>query len=618
VEQRLKFSGLMRVAGLGTAVAVAACSNSDSGATSPHAVSNLNLSVGQSAVFLDSAHMLTNIQVQSGARYLIAVVNTDGSNASLEDFDLHGTFATSTASVTTVQAAHTMRPATAQAPSGGVSAGARSAPLLSGAELHRVMTVSAHAEREHLRRLAIDRSLATRYGNPLPKLAARQARLLAAAAAVTAPAGGATANALGGPATTIGSVTKFFVRKFGESCSDGDSIGARTVAVSSKAIVVADTTSAWTQMNRPDSSFYQTLADEYSSVTYPMVSTYVGDPLLMDAKLSNVGKVTIVITPQLNQDNGIAAFVNPCDWLDETGSNVTETIYNWVADSLDTNAYPLSLWEKFLRPTLAHETKHVASFAQRYSDGGVFETVWLEEATAQMSSEIWMRAFDQTAWKSSAGFDATLGCEFVTTNPCYSATKPAGLFNHLIFLYEYLDAASDSPDGEALGTTIESEYGAGWSFARWTADQYASSEQTFLHGIIDDEANISVQNLMARSGQSAATLQVYWVLATALDSVQVTPTDPRLTVPSFNFYNIYAVGDSVFTGTFPRLEPVWTNQVSSGSFDKTVTGVPGLTGASYIMLNASTTGTQTLELRSGSGGTISSSSGLRVGIVRVQ
>jgi hypothetical protein len=579
--------------------------------TDPRPATTYNLAVGQSAVFLDSAHMLTHLQIQPAARYLIAVVNTDASNSSLEDFDLRGTFAVSAASVTTVQARQA-RPVTPRAtPQTTMSFGGRShgTPAISGTEMRRLMLVSARAEREHLRRMAVDRALAARLGNPFPKLAARQARLTAAA-----QASGTTAHALGGPSTTIGNVTKFFVRQFGESCTVGNTIGARTVAISSKAIVVADTTSSWTQ--RPDSGYYQTLADEYSTLTYPMVTNYIGDPLLMDAKLSNVGKVTIVITPELNKDNGIAAFVNPCDFLDETGSNVTETIYNWVADSL--NGYPLSLWERFLRPTLAHETKHVASFAQRYTDGGVFETVWLEEATAQMSSEIWMRNFDQTGWKTSAGFDQTLGCEFVSSNPCYSASKPAGLFNHLEFLYQYLDSASDPPDREALGTTIESEYGAGWSFARWTADQFAGSEQTFLHGIIDDESHISIANLQQRSGQSAATLQVYWVLATALDSIQFTPTDARLTVPSFDFANIFAVADTVFSATFPRLEPVWPNQVSSGAFDQTVTGVPGLAGTSYVVLSATSGGTQTLELRSGSGGVISSSSGLRVGIVRVQ
>lgn len=587
---------------LAVVLVLAGCSGS-TGATDPHQSTNVSLAVGQSSVFLDSPHLLANLQVDSGARYLIAVVNTDGSNSSLEDFDLHGSFTAASAASMALARLRTAQPtAAAKAARSAVPAGAmRGGAIFSGPEMQRLMQVTARAERAHLRLLAINRALATRYGSPLPKLAARQAT---AAAQSTVPS------------TTIGTVNHLFVRNFGAACSSGDSIGARTVAVSPHAIVVADTTSTWTQ--RPDTGFYQTLADEYSTLTYPMVSSYIGNPLLMDSKLSNVGRVTIVITPRLNADSGIAAFVNPCDWENETGSNFTETIYNWVADSL--NGYPLSLWEKFLRPTLAHETKHVASFAQRYSDGGVFETVWLEEGTAQMSSEIWMRNFDQTAWKSSANFDQTLGCEFVTTNTCYGATKPAGLFNHLEFLYDYLSAATGggSSDPEGLASTIEGEYGAGWSFARWTADQYASSEQTFLHGIIDDETNISVQNLMARSGQSAATLQVYWVLATALDSIQFTPSDPRLTVPSFNFANIYAAADSVFSLTFPRLEPVWPHQVASGTFDQTVDGIQGLSGASYIMLNATTTGTESLELRSGTGGSISASSGLRVGIVRVQ
>jgi hypothetical protein len=569
--------------------------------TNPRPGGTITLALGQSAVFVDSAHMVTHLQVQSGARYLIAVVNTDASNGSLEDFTLHGTFATSTAAAT-VTAQRATPQAAAAAPR------SRGTPAISAAEMQRLVAVAARAERAHLRRMAIDRALATRLGSPFTKLAGRRARLEAEAVAR-----GETVHALGGPSQTIGTVNRWFVRHFNGVCSDVDTIGARTVAVSAKAIILADTSSSWT--TRPDSGYYQQVADEYSAMTYSEVTTYIGDPLLIDSTLSKVGKVTIVITPAINiKDPGIAAFVNPCDFQAVGGSNVTESIYNWVADSA--NGYPLSLWERFLRPTLAHETKHISSFAQRYKDGGVFETVWLEEATAQMSSEIWMRSFDHTSWKSHAGFDETLGCEFVSSNSCYAASKPAGLFNHLEFLYQYLDGASDTAlsyqDREALGTSVESDYGAGWSFARWTADQYAGSEQSFLHGIIDDQANTGVKNLEARSGQSAATLQVYWVLATALDSVRFTPTDPRLTVPSFDFADIFAGADTVFNLTFPRLEPVWPHQVSSGAFDESVTKIPGLAGTSYFVLTATGTGTQTLELRP-----VSSTSGLRVGIVRV-
>jgi hypothetical protein len=586
-------------AGLGVAVTMIGCGD---GGTNPKPATTVNLTPGQSAVFVDSAHLVAHLQVQPGARYLIAVVNTDAANTSLEDFTLHGTLAMNSAAVATVT---TRRPAPAPPQ-------ARAAGAVSDQEFRRLIAVSARAETAHLRRMAIDRALATRMGSPFSKLAARRARLEA-----QATARGQTARALAAPSETIGTVNRWLVRHFDGSCGAVDTIGARTVAVSSKAIILADTTSSW--RTRPDSGYYQQLADEYSAMTYPEVTSYIGDPLLIDSTLSKVGKVTIVITPELNKDDGIAAFVNPCDFQVTAGSNITEAIYNWVADPI--NGFDLTTWERFLRPTLAHETKHISSFAQRFEDGGVFETVWLEEATAQMSSEIWMRSFDQTAWKSHAGFDATLGCEFVTSNPCYSVSKPAGLFNHLEFLYQYLAGATDTAphfqNPEALGTTVESSYGAGWSFARWTADQYASSEQTFLHGIIDDETNTSIKNLAARSGQSPATLQVYWVLATALDSVQYTPTDPRLTVPSFDFANIFSVAHAVFGTTFPRLEPVWPNQITSGSFDQTVTGVHGLAGTSYFMLTATDSGIQTLELRSGSGGTITPGSGLRVGIVRV-
>ena len=116
------------VAVLAVALSLAACSNG-TGATDPHQSTNVNLSVGQSAVFLDSPHLLANVQIDSGARYLIAVVNTDASNSSLEDFDLHGSFtAASAASIAAVPRA--TRPASV-AHVATSAAGPRGAPLIS-------------------------------------------------------------------------------------------------------------------------------------------------------------------------------------------------------------------------------------------------------------------------------------------------------------------------------------------------------------------------------------------------------------------------------------------------------------------------------------------------------
>src|SRR5215472_8763716 len=48
---------------------------------------------GQSAAFLASPRFATNLEVEPGARYLIAVVNTDPDAATTEDFTLVATYA---------------------------------------------------------------------------------------------------------------------------------------------------------------------------------------------------------------------------------------------------------------------------------------------------------------------------------------------------------------------------------------------------------------------------------------------------------------------------------------------------------------------------------------------
>jgi len=594
----------------GIAAGLAACGG-DSGTSPSNTIPTYDLAVGQSVTFLDSAHMVARLTVVPGARYLVTVVNTASTS---DGFDLRGSFSSSSA-----QAAGALarRPAGTRVPTAAVVPSTRSvprggvvgAPAISAATLQHVLDVTARSERAHVRRLSLGRALATRLGSPFAGLAARREELRAA---------GPSARALGAPNETIGAVNTWYVSRDAGSCANVDTIGARTVAVASKAVILADTVSTWTQ--RPDSSFYQTLADEYSTLTYEEVVTNFGDPLLIDSTLSNVGKVTIVLTPRLNLLGGIAAFVNPCDFHAQAGSNVTESIYSWVADSV--NGYPLDLWQRFVRPTLAHETKHVASFAQRFSDGGVFEDTWLEEGTAQISSEIWMRNFDLNTWKGGATFAQTFGCEFVTSEPCYADSKPAGLFNHLIFLYQFLDSASDTPNVEALGTTVPSEYGGGWSFARWSADQFAASEPAFFHALIDDRTNTGVANLAAHTGQPAGLLQLYWAMATAIDSVRVTPTDVRVTVPSFDYADIFAVGDTLdggfFSTIFTHLAPTRPTEETTGTFDATIAVVPAPAGAGHVFINATTAGSQRLELRSATGGVPLATSGLRVGILRVQ
>jgi hypothetical protein len=99
-------------------------------------------------------------------------------------------------------------------------------------------------------------------------------------------------------------------------------------------------------------------------------------------------------------------------------------------------------------------------------------------------------------------------------------------------------------------------------------------------------------------------------------------------VPSFNFADIFKVGQSSFTcGGAPcgfwtdngtPTYPVSTVALSSvAGFNKLAFSIPG-TSATYYLLTSPSAGTEALQLLTTSGGALAASSGLRVAIVRVQ
>jgi hypothetical protein len=576
---------------------------------------------GQSAVFLGAASDGAELAVQPASQYLIAVVNTDTSASVTEDFTLvGGLIASANPSVAALPLAAQPVARASQAPPAATPAYAVSSATLPS--LARIKQLAQN----HLAMLGWARQIYARMGSPraarerVGALGARVARL---SAAIT---------------TTVGGVNKIYVKKqLAGDCTSVDSIGARTVAVGQHVIVLADTNrTTWPTAQRPDSSFYQTFADEYDQVTWPHIQTYIGDPLAFDASLSNLGKVTVTLTPVLNSiGGGIVAFVNPCDFFPFASSgpnadfsNNTEMFYSLVPSA---SGFNVTDWEKELRATASHETKHIVSFADHLiNNSPVFEEIWLEEGLAQESSEIWMRHFNQATWKGHATFLQTVACEIDLGGPssCDAQNnKPLGLaIGHLPFLFDYLRAESQS-NSEGLGVDTPSNYGAGWAFSRWATDQYASTEGTFIKSLVNEPTLNGLPNLSAHTGQLIPLLLVYWNLASAIfNTPTYTAADPRITIPSFDLANIFQVGQTqltcsgtpcgLFTQSGMPVYPVQPIALNAGSISHAVHGVPG-TAAAFFLLSATTGGTLALQLESGSGGTISGSSGFRLGIVRV-
>jgi hypothetical protein len=609
------------LAALGLGCLLASCGNdSSTGPSTPG--STLLASAGQSAVFLDGPKFSSQLTMQAGAQYLIAVVNTNPQYTVTEDFTLTGSLAAgATGDVAAVPAAPA--PATSKLPADGASGS-----LFAASDAGPAPATLRRFADNHMQLLDLNRQIYSRMRGRRTGVARNQV----SAARAARPNFSVT--------QTVGAVNKVYVRNnLKGSCGTVDSIGARTVAVGQHVIVLADTNlTRWPQAQRPDSSYYQTFANEYDATIWPHIQNNIGNPLLLDGSLSGIGKVTVTITPVLNDlGGGVVAFVNPCDFLptatqtkDTVFSNLTEMFYSLTPSA---SGFSVSAWEKELRATAAHETKHIVAISSRFvSNSATLEDIWLEEGLAQASAEIWMRNFNGATWKGRANFAQTVGCEIVIPpHPCPNPAtpKPLGLIaSHLPFLFDYLRNESQS-NSEGLGKDTPANYGAGWAMARWATDQYAGDEATFIKSLISEPQLTGLPNLSAHTGQPIPLLLVYWNLATAIYSTPAyTAADPRTTLPSFELSDIFRLGQMtqftcggtpcrLFTDSGTPVYPVQPISLSAGTISKTVTGVPG-TAAAFFLLSGTAGGTQSLQLASGTGAAISPTSGFRVGIIRVK
>lgn len=597
---------------------------------------NTTLAVGQDTTFLSTPVSATNLVLQSGQKYLIAVVNTDTSSAANEDFTLFG-------SMTSTQRVRLPAAQVAQRPKPRTQVATKPMPTLqvSAATIKRLQKLRK-LQANHLAML--DHNTAVFQG-------------FQRAGRMAPTSGSATARPRFSISQTVGTVNKIYIASsFGGSCTGVDSVGARTVAVGQHVIVLADTnTTKWPTRFR-DSAFYQSFANEYDNVTYPHILNNIGNPLAYDSHLSNIGKITVVISPVLNNfGGGIVAFVDGCDFFPFDGNlndqnadldNQTEVFYYWAPDSA--SGWYGRAWEDLMRGTAAHETKHIVSYTDRIINNGLnyFEQRWLEEGLAQVSAEIWERNFNHATWKGNATFNQTVACELYLgpheTPACQDVANslPVALTgSHLPFLFDYLAAESQSPTGLGFGNTgslaTPTNYGESWAFARWLLDQYATTEPSMIQSLVNQNTLTGIANVSSVTGKSPQELLVYWALASAIyDTATYTAADVRTTIPSFNFGQIFYVGqtslqctnssgNTVPCGLFGQnysTTPVWPIQpvaLSTGAIAAKVTGVSGTTAA-YFLLSSTGSGHQYIQLQNGSGGSISTASGLRIGIIRVQ
>ncbi len=418
-------------------------------------------------------------------------------------------------------------------------------------------------------------------------------------------------------------------------CDNFTAIGARTIFVGEHVVILEDTSAVLDGLGtlaRQMDGAYAAIGAELDGAGWTVVQAF-GNPLVMDSRLDDNGRVMIVFTPRMNQQLGgsVLATVVNCDFFARAqfaASNVGEYLYAQVPTSLAAGMGPgtLSQWRHEMRATLVHELKHVTSFAEHIVRGRPLEENWLEEATARGAEEIYGRDAFGVARSANAGFAAELACELHSGDPVYPACldAPRAMRPHLEALWDFLSSpTAHSPFGPVAAGDF-SYYGSGWALVRWLVDQEGLAEPAFFTALTTS-GQTGVANLEGRTNRAWDEILPEWSLALVTDDrAGLVTASSRVQFPAWDLRSIYqgfcdivgsCIEPMVPASPFTRAYPLQSLQVEAGSFGVEFAEIaPGGFAAVELAVTAATA-RQLIELRGIRGAALPS--GVRLGIMRV-
>ena len=592
-------------------VPVSVIANADTSTTSMtlQMATQRTLAVGESLLLTSHADLSCNEFNGTGGTYLITAFNYATDAGVKTSFQLVGA---SSAAATAQQA---------------IAGAQTSVTTLPRAPLDDPMTRHMRA---HLAQMQQDRAAARRLGDP--HVRARMHR--------SGPGGAALSVAAAvNPPPSAGDMVTYRMQRTLGNYTTYDNVRFRTVYVGQKIIVFEDSLAPLShQMDQE----YIRMGQEFDQIIWPVLLNF-GNPLVVDSALDNNGHLIALFSPRVNHysidgvENGLLGFVTLCDYFPRVeqvvngetipacpASNEAEAFYAIVPDPAG-NGLSATEWRRYMRGTLAHEAKHITSFAERYyREASQLEETWLEEATAQVSSEIWARQMYHVQQSGDAAWNDGPRCDYAPA----SATCPdpaEGILYHYSFLYDHYDALEahsilDDPNGP-IDPVI---YGSSWSFARWVADTYAPDEGTFFRSLVQVQNDRGVQNITSKSRRPFDELLGLWSLASVADDYPgATINDPRLRLPSWNSRDLFdqMSANLRFTNgaqAFPKAWPLASRPVTFGTFSGVQETVNLLRGGAFAAweLTGTQTAPQVLAIRSPSGGLAPPLIGMA--IVRVQ
>ncbi|MGH7619667.1 MAG: hypothetical protein ACREPM_20835, partial [Gemmatimonadaceae bacterium] len=358
-------------------------------------------------------------------------------------------------------------------------------------------------------------------------------------AAARSSALGGSARSLAIKTPNIGDVVSYNVNAT-DYCDNPDMRAGRIVAITNKAIVVADTAN-------PAGGFtdaeYQSIGVTLDTLVDPVDRAAFGDVTDID----NNGRVILFFTRAVNElttpgsSAVVLGYFYSRDILPKTmsagetcvGSNLAEMMYLLVPDTAGVvNGNPRTKTQVVTAAngTVAHEYQHMINASRRYYVNGVgtnWEERWLDEGLAHTAEEL-------NFWRASG-----LAPRSNLTAAIYNDPKSLAAFstfeanNHARYTTYLQRTELQAPIGfDAFDTDLQTR-GAIWNFLRFAADHQAlGTENSFWFKLVNSTTT-GVANLTNVLGTTPYSLMRDWAISLYVDDFAPN-VDPRFQQPSWN------------------------------------------------------------------------------------
>jgi len=327
------------------------------------------------------------------------------------------------------------------------------------------------------------------------------------------------------------------------ACTQANNRTGRVVAVSQRAVIVADTAN-------PSGGYtdaeYQDIAAAFDSVTYPLDVEYFGEP----TNVSGFSRIILFYTRAVNQlTPGSANFIVGGFFFSRdlfpkaaanglpgcAASNEREMMYLLVADpngAINGNRRSKADVTRLNRTTVAHELQHLINSGRRlYVTPGAVpnEQVWLDEGLAHTAEEL--------LYFRLAGLNSRQNLALPQVAPNDAAAQLFSDYAAQNFARwtGYLRAPeSNSPyaPNDSLSTR-----GASWHFLRYAAGRQAQNEAAFYRQLVSGP-RAGIENLTnAIPGNVLAEWLRDWAVANFADDL-ASGLAAQYTLPAWNFRSI--------------------------------------------------------------------------------